>query len=302
MVDADLTELLATGERAAFHGRPSAGLAPLQHAVELAHAQGHDAEATAAAWLLGVCLGAAGHYGSAMVVLEPLADSAPPEPERRLFSSLAAATLASVCRQLGRHADGRRFDERALELAHDAPEARFDAYLGLAADAVGLGDAEAAEDALGKAAALAQGRGEWWRQRVRLDWVRAEIALVRGRPGDAVIRAGAAISLAETSGAPRHVAKGLLFSGVALVEAGELDEAAVTLRRAATLAESLGAVPLVWPARAVLGALVADTHPEESAAALTSARAAVRHIADDLPDPLAHDWLSRPDIAALLTQ
>lgn len=299
-MDDDLTELLATGERAAFHGRPAAGVAPLQHAVELAHAQGHDAEATAAAWLLGVCLGAAGRYGSAMVVLEPLAASVPPEPERRLFSSLAAATLASVFRQLGRHSDGRRIDERALELAQEAPEARFDAFLGLAADAVGLGDADTADSALERAATVAQGRGEWWRQRVRLDWVRAEIALLRGRPEDAVTRAAASIGLAESSGAPRHVAKGLLFSGVALVQVGELDEAAMTLRRAATLAESLGAVPLVWPARAVLGALVADSHPDDSAAALTSARAAVRHIADDLPAPLAHDWLNRPDITALL--
>ena len=61
-VDEELTDLLATGERAAFHGRPAAGVAPLQRAVELAHGSGHDAEATAAVWMLGVCLGAAGRY------------------------------------------------------------------------------------------------------------------------------------------------------------------------------------------------------------------------------------------------
>lgn len=299
-VDEELTELLATGERAAFHGRPAAGVAPLQRAVELAHASGRDAEATAAAWLLGVCLGAAGRYGAATAVLEPLANAAPDEPERRLFSSLAAATLASVYRQIGRHADGRAIDTRALELAEDAPEARFDALLGLAADAVGLGEAETAEHSLAEATALASVRGDWWRQRVRLDWVRAEIALLRGRPADAVARAAAAVTLAETSGAPRHVAKGLLFGGVAHVQSGELDEAAAMLRRAATLAESLGAVPLVWPARAVLGALVEETHPAESAAALASARSIVRQIADDLPPALAADWLARPDIAELL--
>ncbi len=299
-MDDDLTELLATGERAAFHGRPSAGVAPLQRAVELAHAQGNDAEATAAAWLLGVCLGAAGRYGSAMMVLEPLAMSAPDEADRRIFASLAAATLASVSRQLGRHQDGRRIDERALELAGNAAEARFDAVLGLAADAVGLGEGAQADAALGEAVALADGRGDWWRQRVRLDWVRAEIALLRQRPDEAVSRATSAITLAETSGAPRHVAKGLLFCGVAQVQAGDIEEAAHTLRRAATLAESLGTVPLVWPARAVLGALIAPSHPVESAAALASARLTVRQIADDLPGPFAQDWLVRPDIAALL--
>jgi tetratricopeptide (TPR) repeat protein len=299
-VDEELTELLATGERAAFHGRPAAGVAPLQRAVEMAHAQGRDAEATAAAWLLGVCLGAAGRYGAAAAVLQPLAASAPSEPERRLFSSLAAATLASVSRQLGRHGEGRSIDERALELADEAPEARFDALLGLAADAVGLDDATTASASLVEAAALAATRGDWWRQRVRLDWVRAEIALLESRADEAVARASAAVTLAETSGAPRHVAKGLLFTGVAQLQTGDVEEAASSLRRAATLAESLGAVPLVWPARAVLGALVATSHPNESAAALASARSAVRLIADDLPGQLAQDWLARPDISALL--
>jgi tetratricopeptide (TPR) repeat protein len=299
-VDDDLTELLATGERAAFHGRPTAGVAPLQQAVELAHARGQDAEATAAAWLLGVCLGAAGRYGAAMVVLEPLATSAPEAPDRRLFASLAAATLGSVSRQLGRHAEGRAIDERALELAGDAAEARFDAVLGLAADAVGLGEVVHADAALAEAVHLADGRGDWWRQRVRLDWVRAEIALLREHPDEAVGRATSAIAFAESSGAPRHVAKGLLFLGVSQVQAGDHGEAASSLRRAATLAESLGCVPLVWPARAVLGALVAPSAPAESAAALASARTVVRQIADELPGAFAEDWLARPDIAALL--
>ncbi len=296
----DLTELLATGERAAFHGRPATGVAPLQRAVELAHADGRDAEATAAAWLLGVCLGAAGRYGSAMLVLRPLAASTPEEPDRRLFASLASATLGSVQRQLGRHAEGRASDDRALELAGDAPEACFDAVLGLAADSVGLGDVAVAEAALAEAAGLAEGRSDWWRQRVRLDWVRAEIALLTERSDEAVTRATAAVALAEASGAPRHVAKGLLFCGVAQVQRGDLDEAAGSLRRAATLADSLGCIPLVWPARAVLGALVAPTLPAESAAALGSARAVVRQIAEDLPGDYAEDWLARPDIAALL--
>ena len=299
-MDDDLTELLATGERAAFHGRPTAGVAPLQQAVELAHARGQDAEATAAAWLLGVCLGAAGRYGAAMVVLEPLATSAPEAPDRRLFASLAAATLGSISRQLGRHAEGRAIDERALELAGDAAEARFDAVLGLAADAVGLGEVVHADAALAEAVHLADGRGDWWRQRVRLDWVRAEIALLREHPDEAVGRATSAIALAESSGAPRHVAKGLLFLGVSQVQAGDHGEAASSLRRAATLAESLGCVPLVWPARAVLGALVAPSAPSESAAALASARSVVRQIADELPGAFAEDWLVRPDIAALL--
>ncbi len=299
-MDDELTGLLATGERAAFHGRPAAGVDPLRRAVEVAHEHGRDAEATAAAWLLSVCLSAAGHYGAALTVAEPLADSTPQAPDRRLFSSLAAATVASIHRQLGRHLDGRRWDQRAEQLAGNAPEAQFDAAVGLAADAVGLGDAPQARTHLQQAEEHTAGRSDWWRQRVRLEWVRAEVALLEQRAQEAVERSATAVALAESAGAPRHVAKGTLFTGVALVQVGDLDSATVSLRRAAGLAESLGAAPLVWPARAMLGALLDGAAGDEGPRALESARSVVRQIAAGLPDAYAADWLARDDITALL--
>lgn len=295
-----IADLLAQGERAAFHGRPDAGVAPLGLAVEQATAAGLDAEATAASWLLGVCLASAGRYGSALAVLEPLV-SATGSPERQVLAALAGATVASIHRQLGRHTVAQGYDEMALAGSDGAGEAGFDALLGLAADAVGLGDAGAAADRLGEAAALAEGRADWWRQRVRLGWVRAEVALLDGRPEQAIEAAQGAIELAEHSGAPRHVAKGLLFLGVAQVEAGRPAEAAATLRRGALLAESLGTLPLQWPVRAVLGALVADTDQAESRRCLLSARHAVEAIAGDLPEALRTEWLGRPDVEAVLT-
>jgi hypothetical protein len=141
--------------------------------------------------------------------------------------------------------------------------------------------------------------GVWWRLGVRVGWVRAEVAPLDERPEAAVAAAHDAVELAEHSGAPRHVAKGLLFLGVSQVQTGSA-EAAATLRRAATLAESLGALPLVWPSRAVLGALLAADHPQDSAQALASARRAVTAIAADLPEDLRGPWLARPDVEALL--
>ena len=295
----ELSGLLAAGERAAFHGRPAAGVDPLRSAVELAARDGLAAEASAAGWLLGVCLSSAGRYGAALGVLEPLV--APADgPEVRLLGALAAATVASIHRQLGRHGVAQGYDEGALEASEGAGEAGFDALLGLAADAVGLGAGVVAAERLAQAAELADGRPEWWRQRVRLDWVRAEVALLEGRPEDAVGLAHAAVELAEHSGAPRHVAKGLLFQGVAQVEAGRPDEAAVTLRRAALLAESLGTVPLLWPVRAMLAALLSEQQPAESERSLLAARRALETIAADLPDDLRADWVGRADVAAVL--
>jgi tetratricopeptide (TPR) repeat protein len=298
----DLANLLATGEHAAFHGKPAAAVGALEQAVVLAQSQGQAAEMAAAAWLLGVALGAGGRYGGALTVLSPLVEAggAPGAPaEQRLFAALASSTIASVQRQLGRHAVAREADTTALGLADGAPEAVFDAELGLASDAVGLEDVDEAQRRLETAAALVPASGEWWRQQVRLGWARAEVALLEGRTDDAVATASAAIDRAEQARAPRHVAKGLLILGLARVSSGD-DGAVGTLRRAATLAESLGTVPLVWPARALLGALVADDDPAESARSLAAARSAVLALASDLPPGVRTEWLARPDVAALL--
>lgn len=299
MVD-DLASLLGKGEQAAFHGRPITGIEPLNRAAQLAVARDLHTEAAAARWLLAVCLAAAGRFGAAIESLDQVVgmreeDSA----DRAAVAALGESTLASVHRQLGRHAEARTHDELALTRSHGRGEAGFDALLGLAADAVGLGERDVARAHLESAVGLVDDRVEWWRQRVRLGWVRAEVALLVGDPEAAIAAAGAAVELAEHSGAPRHVAKGLLFQGVAQVEAGRPEQAATTLRRGAFLAESLGTLPLLWPARAVLGALLAGSNPVESAHSLDAARRAVDAIAADLPDTLRADWLTRADIAAL---
>lgn len=300
---ADLASLLATGEHAAFHGKPAAAVGALEQAVVLAQSQGRAAEVAAAAWLLGVALGAGGRYGGALTVLSPLVDAGRADgaaPEHRLFAALASSTIASVHRQLGRHAVARDADLTARSLADGAAEAAFDAELGLASDAVGLEEVEAAQERLEAARTLVPARAdEWWRQRVRLGWVEAEVALLEGRLDDAAASALGAVERAEQARAPRHVAKGLLILGIARVSAAD-EEAAVTLRRAATLAESLGTVPLVWPARALLGALLAEQDPAESTRSLAAARSAVLSVAGDLPPGVRAEWLARPDVAALL--
>lgn len=298
---ADLASLLASGEQAAFHGKPAAAVSVLEQAVALAHAQQRPAEAAAAAWLLGVALAAGGRYGGGLTVLSPLVDAArlpAAPPEQRLFGALSSATIASVHRQLGRHAVARDADAAALALTDGTGEAAFDAQLGLAADAVGLEDLDEAVERATAAAALVPDRpDEWWRQRVRLGWVGTDIALLEGRPDEAAGVAMEAVDRAESARAPRHVAKGLLYLGIAQVSGGEMERAAGTLRRAATLAESLGTVPLVWPSRALLGALLDGHDPDES---LTAARAAVLAIAGDLPPGVRAEWLARGDVAALL--
>ncbi len=307
MTQPDLPTLLASGEHAAFHGKPAAAVTALEKAVVVAQSQGLVAERAAAAWLLGVALGAGGRYGAALTVLAPLVEAGQVEdtaPETRLFGSLSSATIASIHRQLGRHAIAREADLDALELTDGTGEAAFDAVLGLASDAVGLDETEEAASRLAEAEAVLPGRGdEWWRQRVRLGWAHAEVALLEGRPEDAAAHAAGAVKRAEDARAPRHVSKGLLLLGLAQVSIGD-DEAIATLRRSATFAESLGVLPLVWPSRALLGAMLLESEVEsdlaEGAKSLAAARSAVLAIAGDLPPGVRSEWLARPDINALL--
>ncbi|HEX7104882.1 MAG TPA: hypothetical protein VF218_02870 [Acidothermaceae bacterium] len=306
----ELASLLAKGERATFHGPPGMAVTALEQAVDLATANNRTAEATAASWLLGVAQAARGRFGTALTllggVMGPLRAAVAGEetaPELRLFGALAAATVASVHRQLGRHTTAWDFDALGLTAADAIPgldEAVFDCRLGLASDAVGLGERDIAATELDVAASLVEAHPDWWRQRVRLDWVRAEIALLDENPAGAQEAAGEAIDRAELAKAPRHVAKGLLFLGVAQAQSGAPDTL-TTLRRAATLAEQLGTTPLIWPARALIGAMLAEEDPATSARSLQAARSAVLTIAGDLPDDVRDEWLVRPDIEALLS-
>ncbi len=131
----------------------------------------------------------------------------------------------------------------------DAAAARLDALVGLAADAVGLGDPATAERLLAVAApALATHPS--WRPAARSGWVRAELALVCGRATDAVTPAEAALAAACRGGSLRHVLKSRIVLAVARAAAGALAPAAAVteLDAAARECARAGLLPLCWPA------------------------------------------------------
>lgn len=297
MVEPDLVGLIAAGERAAFRGAPGQGVASLQRAAARARETGDPVAEALARWLLGVCLNATGQYGSALTELTNACAEPGAPTEMR---SLSAAAVGALFRGLARHDRAREWDRAAMQIASGSPDAQFDAWVGLASDAVGLGDSDQAFVAIAQAEPILAGQPLWWRQRIRLDWVRAEVSLMRGDTTAARLAGQRAVDAAEAAGAPRHVAKGLLLTGMAAAQAGSTGLAGESLTRAAALAEGLGALPLVWPARAVLGALLASSDPQGAQRHMDGARAAIRHIADDLPAELASQWLARSEIMAIL--
>ena len=195
-------------------------------------------------WLLAYVAAARGDFPAAEYLAEPLARRAR-DPEIRVAASL---TLGSVLRQTGRHRLARAHDLRAARLA-TTPAARAHAFIGLAADSVGLGDAGGCARRLAEAAAVVP-RGDW-RARVRLDWVRAEHALLTGRPRIAARAAARALERSKTAGARRHEAKSSLFLGAALAAAGD-PGCRKALRDAERVAKRVGATPIARVARELL--------------------------------------------------
>lgn len=195
-------------------------------------------------WLAAVVLGAQGRYARAAALLDELT--------RRVdeLGSLAAATLGSHRRQLGGHAAARGLDARALATA-TTDEARADALLGLAADAIGAGRLDEARRARDRAPLTT------WRARVRAGWVSAEIELSAGRADHA--RPHAERALEEVGGAVRHRVKSEIVLGAALA-GSDPAMARKLVTRARDDATDLCLLSLVWPA----SLLLAQTDPDEA--------------------------------------
>jgi len=287
--------IVTSGEHELFHGSPARALPQLT-----------DGGGPRTRWLLGAALGALGRYGEARRALSGCLDGP--------YASLAASTLASHYRQLGRHDEAPGWDQRALELAGENPEALWDARIGLAADAVGAGDLAAARARLATARCEADAGCEataptagceaprrsneraasrHWRRRVRHGWVETEIALLAGDPTEACRVAETALTIAEDAAAPRHVAKCLLFLGASRHVAGDTGADAM-LRRASQQAAAVGALPLRWVAEYLL------SQRGSSEFHLARSAEAVMEIAAGLPADDRRRWLERVDIAGIV--
>ncbi|NQU36280.1 MAG: hypothetical protein HQ526_01630 [Actinobacteria bacterium] len=244
------TALITQGEQMAFHGRPSDGIGPLRTAVELCRAGQDQHGVQRATWLLGVCHASIGEYKFAMQELVPIGVLADQGPRANRWTVLASTTMGSVYRQQQSYQRAKSCDQRAL--AGCDSDTRFDALIGLAADSVGEGDADGAEDYWEASHDVSD---DEWRQVVRLAWVEAEISLMRDNPERAAAVSSAAAQVCSAANAPRHRAKSLLFAGVAMADLGDLTAADSYLSESIKLSKDLAATPLLEPATEALGRL-----------------------------------------------
>jgi hypothetical protein len=203
-------------------------------------------------WLRAVASGGQGRYGSAYGDLAALRrSSADRQPTPRLVS-LAHSTQGSLLRQLGWHALARGWDGRALAAAGADPEARADALIGLAADALGVGRFAAAAMLLTRAdAALAPAELPDHvadRLAVRRRWVAAELAMAAGDGATAVRHAEEAVELAQAMAvaSARHRVKSDVVLAAALCSAGVTERARTVAQTALQATGRFGLTPLRW--------------------------------------------------------
>jgi hypothetical protein len=198
--------------------------------------------------------------------------------------SLAHSTRASFLRQLGWHDRARGWDGLAIALAGSDPESGADAFIGLAADALGVGRFAASATALRRAGELLR-RPASPRLPVRLAWVSAELAMARGEGATAVGHAERAVDLAAALGSARHTLKSALVRAAALCSAGEIDASRRLADAALKDADRLGIIPLRWALACLLADIGSATHTAADVLRIRNECAAtVRRRGGDLAD------------------
>ena len=203
-------------------------------------------------WLRAVAAGGQGHYAVAHSELADVcrADAGP-------LASLAHSTRGSLLRQLGWHDVARGWDGRALLLAGDDVEARVDALVGLAADALGTGRFAASAALLDTArGALTAACDPPPRLAIRLQWVAAELAMATGYGAVALRHAEQGVAVAAAPAIPeRHRVKSEVVLAAAHCCAGQLDTARVRAESALDRTGTHGLIPLRWALASLLASI-----------------------------------------------
>ncbi|MCV7227336.1 hypothetical protein H7J73_14975 [Mycolicibacterium komossense] len=237
-------------------------------------------------WIRAVAAGGQGHYAVAHTELSALRRAQPYGP----LASLASSTQGSLLRQLGWHTRARGWDGRALALAGGHPEARIDALVGLAADALGIGrfavsatllrraEAELAGSDLSEFSGLWESSASWeasvTRLPIRLAWVSAELAMSTGDGATAVRHAERGVAMADSAGtSARHRVKSNVVLAAALCSSGCLDKARAIADLELEITGHLGLIPLRWALASLLDSIGSGSRTEREVQTIKDAAA-----------------------------
>jgi len=212
------------------------------------------------------------------------------DADQQVSATFAAVLKASMLRQLGLHSAAAALDVIAWQAAAAEQESAW-AALGLSADWVGRGDWQRAGFWLRKAEAGSGSVGvrhrDWWDMASAHAWVSAEVALLEGRPADAV---GVLARVPNPSPArlrqDHHRAKTALFLAASFLTLGDKARARPLVDQCLALAQPAGLQPLCWPAHR----LAVDIDPTRATWHKNRGERALDAIAASLPEMAAPLW------------
>jgi len=227
-------------------------------------------------WLRAVAAGGQGRYAVGFAELESVSRTGAVSRTRAgdPTGSLAFSTRASFLRQLGWHDSARQWDGRALAIAGSDVDARADALIGLAADALGVGRFALSARLLERAKEPVDATDSA-RLPVRLAWVSAELAMFTGQGAAAVGHAEHAVALAAPLGSVRHAVKSGVVLAAALCSAGSTERSQHVAEAALEATERHGLVPLTWALACLLADIGSTSRAPEEIATLRDASADV---------------------------
>lgn len=259
--------------------------------------QSHETTYTARALAnLGLALTGGGHYGEALRTFDEARRFA---REHRLGTWLARST--AMCGGLHLEvfdfagAEALAEEARALGRSLDWPQAIASAGIDLLLNFARRGEIGRTERLMAEIAeAAARAHGEHgWLWRLRLAQARAEIALARDDPDEALHWADDVIGQSRARGRVKYEAAGLRARGQALAARGRTRLALTSLRDALALARAGDDPALV--VRAATAVLAID----DDDTLLAETRAMADRIAGALPD---EEWVRRFRAAEALRQ
>jgi ATP/maltotriose-dependent transcriptional regulator MalT len=242
------------------------------------------------AWTLGIARGEMGHYSQALDALrQGLSYTA--EADDRHYPVKLLNTMGWLHGEIGDHETALRYDLQALEAARQGPadpvrEAECYCLLNLATDSLAMGDADAAERYLAEFDAADRGV-EYTRFRYlnRSTLVRAQLALARDDPNQALRLAHEAEDLAAEKGMRKNIAKSSMLTGEALIALARPQEAVDVLSRAVSLADELRHGSLRWQSRILLArAQILARRYREATVTAGVARSHAETVASNLVD------------------
>ena len=268
----DYATALASGERALASGRR----------LRLAHLM------VWANWFMGKSACCLGDYGRALRLLED-GRGLTERVGDRAWNTRLLNTLGWVHAEIGNHAQAHAYNQSAARIAREIGDAEIiaNAEINLALNRLALGEAERAQEELAAIAAAPAPEFPFmrWRYLLHLEDALGRVALARGEPGDALVRAEREREAARRHRAPKLEARALALRVQALAALERREEARATAGELLATAERIGYARARWQGLALSAELERRAGRGEQANRCEAQRVqVVESLARSLPD------------------